>query len=438
MTVTVIDDTSVVDGSNWQTFNGDGSVAVGSGEVVKPDVASPLSASANFLNVTLDAAGTQFTAHTPAPNFVVNTTDVFGMWVYIPTFEILDRALTVGGGITLGLHQTNIFTDYATINPAGLGEIGIGWNLFVFQTTDLTTFGTWSDTGTVTDITVRFDWSSGSPGADQSVFIGPIMQGLQDQANGAYRVIFRNDDGLRNPWIIGYPMITSRGFPQSASCIPYENIGAGPTVFSDGEVSSAQRSGSPILNHGTDSLSSANFPTTDLITADVSAGNSRLAQWNEGPKIFVYPEGIIGDATYNGTEVLDAVKAAGQNAALRTGGYGSYTGRDVPDDGFARFNFPAIFTDATSSAAYIAKLDKAKRLRQTVVVGFHSLVPSGATGTETNIPDFVAILDDIKTDALAGDVQLMDIYELMGHIGAFTLPIGSSAGVIRQPNGIRR
>lgn len=428
MAVSVIDNTSLANGGNWQTFNGTGTVAVGAGEVVKPDTAAPLDGTANFIELTLDAAATFYTAYTPAPNFSMNTTDIFGVWIYVPTWVQMDRAISVGGGVTIGLHQTNLFTDWANINPLSSAEVGLGWNLFVFQEQDLTTAGAWSNTGTVTDISVRVDWSSGTPGTDQVIYVGPILQTLQDQASGAYRVAFRCDDGLRNPWIIGYPMIRSRSFPQAASCIPYNNIGSGATVMSEDDINAAFRDGSPILNHGTLPLNSTNFPVESDMAANIATGYGTLRQWNIGPQVFVYPEGVIGDATYGTTQVLDAARTGGSTAALRTGGYAFYTSRGMPDDGLARFNMPAIFMDVTTSATYIALLDKAKRLNQTVIAGFHSIVPSGASGTEVNLPDFTAILDDIKTDADAGDVQMMDIYTLLSHVGVYPFLVDGNTG----------
>jgi hypothetical protein len=396
---TVLDDTT----SGWAKFNGDG--AVPSFSTAAADIKEP---STSSMVIEQGTAAAQLT-YNKTVSFTADAATIYGVWLYMPDWDGWDAGIQVGGGITVAFHQGGVFfTDYVTIN--GSLSTGIGWHLLTFQLQDMIANGAWSDTGTVTGLTVRNDVRGSTT---KRVLVNQIFSGLENEVSAA-RLVFRNDDGLKTVEEQYLPILRNKGYTSSLAIIG-NNIGAGPTTMTAEEIQEAYQRRNYINNHGRVSipLNSANYPTIPEMITEVANGQEDVARWAE-PSVavnatFTYPEGVVGDSTYSGREVLDAVASSGAVAGYGAGAFvsGFTQSRGLPE----AFHLPAVFVDAFTLQQVKDQIDKAIRLKQTIILGSHNLVSVIVTSTDWLITDYQATVDFIKTKVDAGELQVMDAYD---------------------------
>jgi len=386
---TIIDDTS----EGWVQYQGSGTLAYTTANA-KEDGSSAI-------EVTQSAPSTRERWRKDVTPFALTADDIYGVWLEMPNWETVDNANNDTGRVNIYFWQG---TEYATRSLSQ--DCVVGWHLAVWQVQDMTskTAG-WNDLGNVDRIIVDVE---SRVTAAQTVRFNRVFRGLQDDMSKA-RVMFRNDDGLLNFYDRSFPIMQAKGYKPLVSVIG-NNIGAGPTVMTAEQITELYNAGYWIGNHGHLSPPLTTFTPISAAISEVTQGRADLAQWPTPANCFIYAEGETGDlANYPNRELIDMVLANGETIGWQIAKYA--TGFDAEHRGLLGDlgNMPTYLMDnGLSEATVLAAVDKAIRLKQTIMLGWHSLTDATRSGTSMIESEFQTIVDYVAAKETAGDLEVLD------------------------------
>lgn len=243
-----------------------------------------------------------------------------------------------------------------------------------------------------------------APAGEDAVF---IIHRLSCAVGGLPVIEITADDGNLSDYTEIYPMLNVYGL-RASFAIARRLVGSSAAWMTERQIQELHDAGNDILVHG--DLTIPSFGTFSEAMAEVAfnADYIRSRGWRGGD-IYVYPG---GHAYYNAADIAataNALRDMGFNAAYRAA-----EGIELRYAGLNRYGFRRQPVNAATTTASIEqRIDNCIATGRSMSLMLHKVVPSGATGQDTNrqiVDEIFAILANRQQ---AGKIAVMTSTEAL-------------------------
>ena len=309
--------------------------------------------------------------------------DSFCLWVYVEDCDKVD-SLRIDFSTTLDWSKFlyRIFSG---------SKIVTGWNYLAFSKSEFSNYNA-DSWGTM--LKVRC-FLIPSAGLNTSAYFDDLRLGR----TGKPKVIVSFDDNYNSQILEAYPILA--GNNQAGVIFGYVDAVGADGRMTVAQMQTLQVAGWDISNHG-----EAHLHLTDVsqeaMEADIDGGYDWLVAngFGDTAKFFSYPYSEHNDA------VLAKVKE--RHVLVRTPGIspshfyitGFYNDLQYRIDSYS-------FSVPTAAAVINAEIDKVIASSGLLVLVFHRVVDSGATGNDILTAEFQTVSDYLKTKQDAGDLEVI-------------------------------
>jgi len=352
---------------------------------------------------------------TKTVNLDLSSGDSFSLWVYvgdISKIKFFNFYISSSAGWGTFFYKT--FTSSILFN---------GWNELVFiksQFTNSTTPDSWDNT----IIRMRFTVTP-EIGESVSVNFDDLRFGIEGEA----KVIITFDDGKAGVINNAYPIMTING--QKGVTFIYTNVVGDSGIMTFANLTTLMNAGWDISDH-TAAHKNLAAVSQEEMEADIDGGYDWLVAngFGDTAKFFAYPYGTKSD--FNDAVVA---KVKERHILARTLVYMTFPHFDILNYHDLNFKLSSYYVGSSTNVSTVqTQIDRVVEASGLLILTFHNIVDSGATGGEYLTADFQAISDYLKEKQDAGLLEVItfiDYYNALRPyvIGTDNIDIGAGATI---------
>ncbi|MFA5745147.1 MAG: polysaccharide deacetylase family protein, partial [Candidatus Paceibacterota bacterium] len=358
-------------------------------------------------SIKVDAVNGNVTTITKSVSWDLSSGDVFSIWLYIPdTTNLKD--------VTMYISSASDFSSYFLKN---INVRPQGWSQFFIKKSDFTNSAGESWSNPMIKFRLRVTPNTGT---NTTIYYDEFRYGIV----GRPKVILRFDDGSKSLIDKAYPIMAANN-QKGIAFVVADHIGYSSNYMTLTDLKTLQSAGWDIGNHTSNHINLVEASGVNMI-ASINNGYDWLVANGFGntAKYFCYPFTSYNDA------VIAEVK---KKHILATGGSmnGHFNINDVWDSLNLRYLINAYPTTVLTAETAI---DNAITLGIPLVLIFHNIVDSDATGENYLTENFYLISDYLKTKQDAGLLDVItfsDYYNALRPyaVGTNNIDIGAGATI---------